>query len=120
MENPTKYSDTIIYLGAFRLLGSYLGAIGKRLCGSGFSEILIGSSDCVNVLTVEALERLLFEDFVSAVIQIHNPSALKDINQALNVLSENQRREHLEYVFANETVIELYKMCRVQGRRQKR
>jgi hypothetical protein len=63
------------------------------------------------VVTVEALERLLFEDFVAAVIQIHNPSALEDINQALNVLSENQRREHLEDVYANESFIELYKRC---------
>jgi nitrate reductase NapAB chaperone NapD len=61
------------------------------------------------VLTVEALERLLFEEFVAAVIQIHNPSALEDINQALNALAENQRRDHLEDVLANYSVIELYK-----------
>jgi hypothetical protein len=68
MENPTKYSDTVIHLGAFHLLGSYLGAFGKRLRGSGFSEILIELCKYVNVLTVEALERLLFEEFAAAVI----------------------------------------------------
>jgi hypothetical protein len=47
------------------------------------------------MFTVEAFERLLFEDFVAAVILIHNSSALKDINQVLNVLAENQRRELL-------------------------
>jgi hypothetical protein len=110
MKIPTKYSDTIIHLGAFRLLGSlYLGAIGKRLCGSGFSEILIEKSECFNVFTVEALERLLFEDFVAAVIQIHNSCALEDINQALNVLAENQTHEYLEDVLANDSVIVLYK-----------
>ncbi|XP_060570808.1 sushi, von Willebrand factor type A, EGF and pentraxin domain-containing protein 1-like [Ruditapes philippinarum] len=36
-----------------------------------------------------------FDEFVAAVIKIHKPSALEDINQALN---ENQRREHLEDV----------------------
>jgi hypothetical protein len=61
------------------------------------------------VLTVEALERLLFEEFVAAVMQIHNPSAFEDINQALDVLAENQRREHLEDVLANDVVIKLYK-----------
>jgi hypothetical protein len=61
------------------------------------------------VLTIEALERLLFEKFVAAVIQIHNPSAFEHINQAFNVLAENQRCEHLEDVLANDSVIELYK-----------
>jgi hypothetical protein len=42
-------------------------------------------------------------------MQIHNPSALEDIKQALNVLAENQRREHLKNVLANDFVIELNK-----------
>jgi hypothetical protein len=34
---------------------------------------------------------------------------MEDINQALNVLAENQRCELLKDVLANDSVIELYK-----------
>jgi hypothetical protein len=51
----------------------------------------------------------LSKDFVASVMQIYNPSAFEDNNQALNVLAENQRHEHLEDVLANDSVIELYK-----------
>jgi hypothetical protein len=109
MENPTKYSDTIIHSGALRLLGSHLGTIDKRPRGSGFSEILIDLGECVNVLTVEAVERLLFEEIIAAVIKIHNPSAFEDINQALFVLAENQGREHIEDILPTDSVYKLYK-----------
>ena len=79
--------DTFIHLGAFHTLASYLGALGKRLRGSGFSEIIIKSGVCasgslehvltgkhyniamrIHKLTLEALERLLFHEFISHVI----------------------------------------------------
>jgi hypothetical protein len=83
-QNPAMYKETIIHLGAFHTLASYLGALGKRLRGSGFSEIVIESGICasgsleqvlngkhynramrVHKLTLEALERLLFVEFVA-------------------------------------------------------
>ena len=76
----------IVRLGGFHLLSSYLGAMGKYLCGSGFEEVVVKSGICaggsidkvmagnhyshdlrVHKLTYEALERLLFSVFESSI-----------------------------------------------------
>jgi hypothetical protein len=78
MENPTKYSDTIIHLTGFLFARFIPRGDCQTFSWKCILEILIESSECVNVLTVEALERMLFENFVAAVIQIYNPHALED------------------------------------------
>ena len=81
---PEKYSKHVILLGTFHLICAYYKMVGKKMAGSGLSDILLeaglitsGSVDgvikgkhydramhCHKVL-LEALEQLLFEKFLS-------------------------------------------------------
>lgn len=83
-QYPIKYNNTIIRMGIFHDLISYLGCIGKRMNGSGFEEIIIEAGICasgsinqvmsgkhfnrsvrVHTLCVEALERMIFDSFIA-------------------------------------------------------
>jgi hypothetical protein len=82
-NNPAKYDNHIIMIGTFHLACAYLKIIGKKMAGSGFSDLLlesglIGSGSIQGVLSgkhydramhchkvlLESLERLLLEQFL--------------------------------------------------------
>jgi len=47
-NDSKRFSDVIINLGAFHTMCSYMGAVGKMMCGSGFEDILIESGVCAS------------------------------------------------------------------------
>ena len=116
-QTPHLYADVFIQLGAFHTLASYLGALGKRLKGSGFSEIIIEAGVCasgsidkvltgqhynramrVHKLMLEALERLLFQAF-----QQENNFVFSDnIISALEQVAECPDSEGIEKLISNE------------------
>lgn len=80
-----NFENTIVRLGVFHTICSYLGAIGKLMAGSGLAEIVIEAGVCasgsiqkvisgkhynrsirVHKRCLEALERLLFSYFLTA------------------------------------------------------
>ena len=81
-QEPTKYDNVSVHLGAFHILLSYFGALGKSMRGTGIEDILIESGVCasgsidgvlkgkqfnrammVHTTILEAFERLLFKSF---------------------------------------------------------
>lgn len=81
-KNPTVYKDHIVMIGTFHVICAYLKMVGKKMAGSGFSDILLESglmsSGSLEGVTsgknysraihchkamVEALERLLLQSF---------------------------------------------------------
>ena len=82
-QYPERYKKVVIHFGVFHIQLSYLGAIGKLVKSSGFEEIVYEAELCatgsmekvingkhynrrmrVHIIMTEALERLLFNDFV--------------------------------------------------------
>ena len=82
-QQPETFRNVIIHLGGFHTMCSYMGAIGKMMCGSGFEDVLMESGVCasgsidkvmsgkhynramrVHQLMLDATERLLLESFV--------------------------------------------------------
>ena len=83
-HDPERFANVIIQLGGFHIMCSYLGALGKMMCGSGFEDILMQAGVCaggsidkvmagkhfnravrVHQLMLEATERLLLEAFLT-------------------------------------------------------
>jgi hypothetical protein len=81
-DNPERFKDVFIHLGAFHIMCSYMGALGKMMTGSGFEETVINSGVCasgsihqvmsgkhynravrVHKLMVDAIGRLLIDSF---------------------------------------------------------
>jgi hypothetical protein len=81
-NQPKRFEDHIIMIGTFHVVCAYFKMIGKKMEGTGLSDILleaslIGSGSVTGVMTgkhysramhchkilLEALERLLFEEF---------------------------------------------------------
>jgi hypothetical protein len=81
-DNPEKFKDVFIHLGAFHIMCSYMSALGKKMTGSGSEEIVINSGVCasgsihqvmsgkhcnravrVHQLMVDAIGRLLIDSF---------------------------------------------------------
>ena len=63
-NNPDKYKHQIIMIGTFHLICAYLKTIGKKMEGTGFSDILIeagliGSSSLKGVMSGKHYERSL-------------------------------------------------------------
>ena len=116
-QNPVNYSDVVIRLGVFHTLCSAFGTIGKRMNGSGITEVILESGICasgsvnkvmsgkhynralrVHKLVLEALERLLLEFFEkSSETEIVDEEAVR----LLGLLSANPSRENLNQVLAN-------------------
>ena len=84
-NNPVKYSKHIVLIGTFHLICAYLKMVGKKMDGSGLSDIMIeaglmtsGSLSGVlsgknydramhcHKIVVESLERLLLEKYLTA------------------------------------------------------
>jgi hypothetical protein len=82
-QKPELFSDVIVNLGAFHIMCSYLGALGKMMAGSGFEDVLIEAGLCasgsiakvmsgkhynramrVHQLVMESMERLLVQAFI--------------------------------------------------------
>ena len=81
-QNHVKFGKVIVRTGVFHTIWSLFGAIGKHIKGSGFEDIIIEAGVCasgslqkvmsgkhyhralrVHKLMLEALERLLYDDF---------------------------------------------------------
>ncbi|MCG7882443.1 MAG: hypothetical protein JAY96_12745 [Candidatus Thiodiazotropha endolucinida] len=96
-NNPQKYANHIVMIGTFHLVCAYLKMLGKKMAGSGLSDVmleagLIGTGSIQGVLTgkhyeramhchkivLESLERLLLEQFL----------VQRDSNQLLDTLPE--------------------------------
>ena len=63
-SEPERYDKHIILIGSFHLIGAYFKMIGKKLRGSGFSDVLIeagliASGSLEGVLTGKHYERAL-------------------------------------------------------------
>lgn len=84
-HSPLQYADVYINLGAFHIMCSYMGALGKMMCGSGLEEIIIEAGVCasgsidrvmsgkhynramrVHQLMLDAAERLLLQSFIAS------------------------------------------------------
>lgn len=125
-KSPEMYKDTFIHLGAFHTMISYLGALGKRLRGNGFGEVVNEFGVCasgskehvltgnhynramrVHKLTLEALRRLLFTEFESLVLggdrQVYE-RALRDIERLL----ENTDHDNLMKIVEDGDFVQLY------------
>ena len=98
-NQPDKYRKHIIMVGTFHLVGAYLKMIGKKMAGSGLSDVLIetgligsGSIQCVmngkhydraihcHKIVLEALERLLLEQFL---LQENSEHTFGDMTEAM-------------------------------------
>ena len=117
-QYPQEFNDTIVRLGVFHTISSYLGALGKQLRGSGFSEIVIEAGICARgsvhmlisgkhynramrvhiKLVVEALERLLLREFQ---ISNHNVVLDDDAREVIEQLCENSNDVNLDKVPTN-------------------
>src|SRR6476469_1639032 len=81
-QNTERFKNVIIHLGAFHIMCSYMGCLGKLMTSSGFEDILIESQVCasgsigqvisgkhynramrVHQRMVDALERLILRKF---------------------------------------------------------
>ena len=63
-NNPVKYKNHIIFIGTFHLICAYLKAIGKKMEGTGFADILIeagliGNFSLKGVISGKQYERCL-------------------------------------------------------------
>ena len=82
-DNPHRYENVIVHLGAFHIICCYLGALGRMMVGSGFEEVVIESGICssgsmeqvingkhynravrVHQVMMIAVDQLLLEHFV--------------------------------------------------------
>ena len=125
-QYPEQYKDTIIHLGAFHTLSSYLGALGKRLRGSGFTEVVIESGICasgsieqvlsgkhynrsmrVHKLTLEAVERMLFAEFESRVLSDVNQTCQTALS-GVKKLAESPGHDNLIELFGDGDFVQLY------------
>jgi len=79
-NDSEKFGNVVILLGAFHIMCSYLGTLGKMMTGSGLEEIVVQAGVCaggsidkvcsgkhynramrMHQLVVEAVERLLYQ-----------------------------------------------------------
>lgn len=117
-QNPVNYSDVIIRLGVFHTLCSAFGTIGKRMSGSGISEVIIESGICasgsinkvmtgkhynralrVHKLVLEALEMLLLEFYEKS---SDGGTVGEEALRLIGLLSSNPSNENLESALAND------------------
>jgi hypothetical protein len=127
-HHSLRYQDVIVRLGVFHTICSYLGALGKLLRGSGFADIVIESGVCasgsiervltgkhynramrVHKLTLEALERLLFDAFRK---ETDAQALIEVVHNATSSMMEEPTSENMQGVTANESCRRLFeKLC---------
>ena len=120
------FSDVLVRMGVFHITCSYLGALGKRLCCSGFEEILVESGICasgsinkvmsgkhynramrVHKLTLEALERLLLKTFE----EVHGLDCASEVKDVLDMAISNPSQDVVNQAMENrnyENLFDLY------------
>ena len=125
-QNPNIFSDVLVKMGVFHITCSYFGALGKRLCCSGFEEILVESGICasgsinkvmsgkhynramrVHKLTLEELERLLLEKFE----EVHGLDCASEVKDVLDVAISNPSQDVVNQALENgnyENLFDLY------------
>jgi len=101
-HTPDKFHNVIIQLGGFHIMCSYLGALGKMMCGSGFEDLVMQAGVCaggsidkvmagkhynramrVHQLMLDATERLLLEAFMEQNdSSLHFPAELESVATA--------------------------------------
>ena len=125
-QNSNIFSDVLVRMGVFHITCSYLGALGKRLCCSGFEEILVESGICasgsinkvmsgkhnnramrVHKLTLEALERLLLKTFE----EVHGLDCASEVKDVLDMAISNPSQDVVNQAMENrnyENLFDLY------------
>ena len=125
-QNPNIFSDVLVRMGVFYITCSYLGALGKPLCCSGFEEILVESGICasgsinkvmsgkhynramrVHKLTLEALERLLLKTFE----EVHGLDCASEVKDVLDMAISNPSQDVVNQAMENrnyENLFDLY------------
>ena len=116
-----QYKDVIVRLGVFHTIASYLAALGKLLKGTGFVEIVVESKVCVggsidqvlhgrhynramrvHILTLEALERLLFNSFQAT---YKDPSVIQQAKEEMESLIKDPNADNLNDVLSNGSTV---------------
>jgi hypothetical protein len=117
-DRPSVYKNVIVHLGAFHIMCSYMGALGKMMAGSGFEEIIIEAGVCasgsinqvingshynramrIHQNMLNALERLLLEKFTSQ--STHNISQVEEMQS----LAKNPSFEGCAVIMENDTYV---------------
>lgn len=125
-KTPDFYSDHIVMIGSFHLCCAYLKMTGKKMMGSGFTDILIeaglmsaGSMDGVvsgknysrsincHKVMAEAIERMLllkYHDDTGS--ELLPNDAQPELRRKVNNFLENRDKESLEIVLNEATFVE--------------
>ena len=115
-NHPQKYKNHIILIGTFHLICAYLKMVGKKMAGSGLSDILleaglIGNGSLQGVLTgkhyeramhchkvvLESLERILLQQFLNREGLENVPDGLPETSkQMLEMIVDNPSDNQLQ------------------------
>jgi len=120
-HKPGQFRNVLIHLGGFHISCSYMGSLGKMMCGSGFEDVIIEAGICasgsldkvlagkhynravrVHQLMLETLERLLLQAFV-----IQSGRTLPDVCDLRDV-THNLSATAVESLTGNEEFIALH------------
>jgi hypothetical protein len=126
-NQPKKFEDHIIMIGTFHVVGAYFKMIGKKMAGTGLSDILleaglIGSGSVTDVMTgkhysramhchkiLKALERLLFGEFCFSLGEERPILGLPDDSfEILKTLVDEPDNASFESALNNEDISSYY------------
>ena len=122
-QKTEQFSNVIVHLGAFHIMCSYMGALGKIMTGSGFEDIVIESGVCasgsvekvmsgkhynramkVHQHMADAIERLLLHVFCETELQSSQADAFDSIRVMipdLEILAADPNFTNLTAVLTN-------------------
>lgn len=132
-QNPEFFSKMIINLGAFHIMCSYMGSLGKMMTGSGFEDILIEAGLCasgsidkvmsgkhynramrVHQRMNDAIERLLLDAFIDNVLKLSNDS-MPTYPEFVDLAASPSQENLMKVVENEECSLFITKLCQFKS-----